>query len=1174
MTEYVYALHDFTPEHEDEISFKSGERIEIIERDDQYGDGWWQGRNLSGKVGLFPQSYTSANAPMDELQTPTPATLQHLQPLQEENPEDLINPESPLPLPNMLATDTADAMMAATLTDVQEAIEQLAVRRDTVDTDTRSFSFASTQGAETETDDENRDDHDGGGWHKDARKALAERAEKENARKEREEAEANALYDFYPRKSSQAAPPIEVELSDESDADDQEDESVIRNGTHDIHPHHHKYSASTSTATAEPPPSQVALTTPALTTRRSQASLPTPTSPSPPEEITLVDPPTIAAPRPQTPTTATTKAFPSSQPSHLAQIAASLPSPATSSAASGGSDPSGPASVKNNAPSVAYSSNPPASGALPTSTSATTTATESSLTPLPAQPLQPAPALAQLPTESTHPRPRVASPTHVHASEWTVDQVVEWLKSKNIDDATCAKFIEHEITGDVLLELDVSILKEELNITAFGKRMRIANAIVELRRPASFSSEPHVSLNSTGSAAGLATLGNGFVGNGGASGHGTSTVVDGGRSPSLNGNHRLDGMSIVSGENERVNLLKVPKSRPAQLALSSPSDGALHTTALNGPTQSLPEEDGGADDRGAQSEVTPLPGSASSGTFARSRRFLGLSTESGSSHSRKSGDGGSVPGSPALRSDKSPSVEDHSFSKHTKGKRSLDGSAASKGSDRLSFFGATLGKSRKPPPRYSVLETDASAHHVQDRSSRSLSRLYLSTSKKGGRPTTAPGGNGSIGGRQKERDDHKDKDPSVLRKRHISTNSQSSIPPNASVGNGEIGTANDPSPKSSRGKIVLQPGMSVLDQIGVPDHAGWLKKKGEKYNVWKLRYLVLKGPHLYYLRSNTRTETKIKGYINVQGYKIIADENTNPGKYGFKIVHDNEPSHYFSFEEQLPVREWMKALMKATIDRDYSKPVMSSCNIPTIPLTVAQAMNPAPRPPSPSQREATQKALRRENPNQLSSRDARVLMGLPAPENGNPQSNGDRVRLDSFFTLDVEKSKAADQVPIPAQSSSPPARPSRDARGHAERGDLDRVDPASEAELVAWANSILPEQYRIYDITRDLTSGLVLLRLAESIKGKPSEPSISDATFKGDNLDGMFKLFDFLLDNDVKMGSVSINDVKQGRRDKTIQLLKALRAWGEKRKATMRSTGRGVGQAGPWMTMETGTINW
>lgn len=42
MPEYVYALHDFLPEHEDEVSFLAGERIEVVEKDDQFGDGWWQ----------------------------------------------------------------------------------------------------------------------------------------------------------------------------------------------------------------------------------------------------------------------------------------------------------------------------------------------------------------------------------------------------------------------------------------------------------------------------------------------------------------------------------------------------------------------------------------------------------------------------------------------------------------------------------------------------------------------------------------------------------------------------------------------------------------------------------------------------------------------------------------------------------------------------------------------------------------------------------------------------------------------------------------------------------------------------------------------------------------------------------------------------------------------------
>jgi hypothetical protein len=56
-----------------------------------------------------------------------------------------------------------------------------------------------------------------------------------------------------------------------------------------------------------------------------------------------------------------------------------------------------------------------------------------------------------------------------------------------------------------------------------------------------------------------------------------------------------------------------------------------------------------------------------------------------------------------------------------------------------------------------------------------------------------------------------------------------------------------------------------------------------------------------------------------------------------------------------------------------------------------------------------------------------------------------------------------------------------------------------------------------------------------------------------------------MLDNGVKMGSVSINDVKQGRRDKVLQLLKALKSWEDKRKAITQSIGKGSAQAGAFM---------
>jgi hypothetical protein len=49
----VEALYDIDAEAEDELTFKAGDMIEVIETSD---DGWWKGR-INGKEGLFPVNY-------------------------------------------------------------------------------------------------------------------------------------------------------------------------------------------------------------------------------------------------------------------------------------------------------------------------------------------------------------------------------------------------------------------------------------------------------------------------------------------------------------------------------------------------------------------------------------------------------------------------------------------------------------------------------------------------------------------------------------------------------------------------------------------------------------------------------------------------------------------------------------------------------------------------------------------------------------------------------------------------------------------------------------------------------------------------------------------------------------------------------------------------------------
>lgn len=59
----LLVVHDFIARSADELSLAKGDRIELIERDDDFGDGWFLGRHLNnGNTGLFPEGkQTSSN---------------------------------------------------------------------------------------------------------------------------------------------------------------------------------------------------------------------------------------------------------------------------------------------------------------------------------------------------------------------------------------------------------------------------------------------------------------------------------------------------------------------------------------------------------------------------------------------------------------------------------------------------------------------------------------------------------------------------------------------------------------------------------------------------------------------------------------------------------------------------------------------------------------------------------------------------------------------------------------------------------------------------------------------------------------------------------------------------------------------------------------------------------
>jgi hypothetical protein len=59
----LLVVHDFLARSADELSLAKGDRIELIERDDDFGDGWFLGRHMNnGSTGLFPEGNNDTSA--------------------------------------------------------------------------------------------------------------------------------------------------------------------------------------------------------------------------------------------------------------------------------------------------------------------------------------------------------------------------------------------------------------------------------------------------------------------------------------------------------------------------------------------------------------------------------------------------------------------------------------------------------------------------------------------------------------------------------------------------------------------------------------------------------------------------------------------------------------------------------------------------------------------------------------------------------------------------------------------------------------------------------------------------------------------------------------------------------------------------------------------------------
>lgn len=187
----------------------------------------------------------------------------------------------------------------------------------------------------------------------------------------------------------------------------------------------------------------------------------------------------------------------------------------------------------------------------------------------------------------------------------------------------------------------------------------------------------------------------------------------------------------------------------------------------------------------------------------------------------------------------------------------------------------------------------------------------------------------------------------------------------------------------TRGLLNVSPREAMKDA----DYSGWMKKKSNTLmTTWKPRLFILKGRRLaYYYSENDEQE---KGLIDISFHRVLPADNekltgfhatltgagntpTMPANttmstiadaqadkdptavadsiFIFKLVppraglsravNFTKPTvHYFAVPNIKQGRLWMAALMKATIDRDDTQPIVTSYQQKTISLAKARAM--------------------------------------------------------------------------------------------------------------------------------------------------------------------------------------------------------------------------------------------
>ncbi|KAI9311505.1 hypothetical protein BX666DRAFT_1995771 [Dichotomocladium elegans] len=381
-----------------------------------------------------------------------------------------------------------------------------------------------------------------------------------------------------------------------------------------------------------------------------------------------------------------------------------------------------------------------------------------------------------------------------------------------------------------------------------------------------------------------------------------------------------------------------------------------------------------------------------------------------------------------------------------------------------------------------------------------------------------------------------------------------------------------------------------------PDMEGWLHKQGDRYKTWNRRWFVLKGVNLFYFK--TPKDVRMKGIINLRGYRVVCDPAIQAGKYSFRLQHEYERTFLFYTDYESTMKSWINVLMKATIARDYAAPVLSSSTIPTVSLDTARRMKP--RPPS--------MILYKSSQGSEKTSDKQPLLAEDSPIHPNPpQHCQDSSESACESSIDHDVVNELKEYPPPPQrppnsktlgdsgfesapissALSPPHTSLLPIRQHSQL-DEDLIDPHHSNVLesnrpgglkrlteeshsssdpsvwrtsayISWMQQLVDRKVTSLN---DLQSGELLIELLENLSGKEiRRPPSINAAASMQELDNLVAAFKFMGREGVEVdGRYTIKDIFTGNEPKIKEMLDAIKTWSDTAHDEKKASGGTFGE--------------